>query len=155
MFAMIWQHKGDLQALLLLALIVIAMWQGAGPERWIAGTFLGMFVLDRIYHLVFSRGLFYRDADLGHIMIDVLAVAAFGLVALNANRMYPLWLAGVQLMSLVAHVVRAINPAIEQGAYAILEFAPSYGLIAIFAGGVLLHINRRAKFRPYRSWLIS
>lgn len=152
MFETIWLFKSHLQWLLLLVFVLLALWRGAGPERQSALVFIGMFAFDRFYHLLFGRGEFFLGADLGHILIDSIALVAFVLIALRANRVYPIWLASFQLLTIVSHVVRAISPAIEHGAYAILVHAPSYLEVAVFGLGTLLHIKRQAKYGPYRSW---
>ena len=152
MFETIWLHKSLIQWLLLSVFVLLAVWRGGGPERQFALVFIGMFCFDRLYHLLFGRGQFLLRADLGHILIDTIALAAFVLIALRANRFYPLWLASFQLMTIVSHIVRAVSPAVEHGAYAILVYAPSYLEVLVFGLGVMLHIRRRAKYGPYRSW---
>lgn len=151
----VWQLKSQAQWVALSAFIALALWRGAGPERRIACVFIFMFVADRIYHALFGNGRLLLNADLGHVLIDAAALAGFVWIALRANRVYPLWLASFQLMTLVSHVVRALSPSVATGAYAILIFAPSYLEVLVFGLGLLLHIRRQAKFGPYRSWRSS
>lgn len=152
MFETIWLNKSLIQWLLLLVFVLLALWRGAGPERQFVLVFIGMFFFDRLYHLFFGRGQFIWNADLGHLLIDTIALAAFVVIALRANRFYPIWLASFQLMTIVSHIARAVSPAIEHGAYAILVFAPSYLEVLVFGLGIILHIRRQAKRGPYRSW---
>lgn len=152
MFETIWLNKSLIQWLLLLVFVLLALWQGAKPERHFALVFIGMFSLDRLYHLIFGRGQFFLNADLGHLLIDTIALAAFVVIALRANRVYPIWLASFQLMTIVSHIVRAASPAIEHGAYAILVFAPSYLEVLVFGLGITAHIRRQAKRGPHRPW---
>ena len=95
MLWMVWELKSQAQLIALLAFIVLALWRGAGPERRIAGVFIFMFVADRVYHAVLGSGRLLLNADLGHVLIDAVALAAFVWIALRANRVYPLWLASL------------------------------------------------------------
>lgn len=152
MLELMWQLKSEAQWLILMLTVLLALWRGAGPERQVAGTFLTMFFVDRLYHAVFEGGRFYLRVDVGHILIDLVVLGAFIAIALRANRVYPIWLASLQLMTLVSHIVRALSPAIINGVYAILMFAPSYLEVLTFGLGVGLHIRRQRKYGPYRSW---
>jgi hypothetical protein len=152
MLGVLWQMKDRYQEVILALLVIVAVWRGASPERWVAATFAAIWGVDRLYHLSIPTGLFWREVDLGHCAIDFVGFASIGWVALRANRIYPICLGALQLMVLMSHVVRGLSPAIVTGAYRILALAPSYLLIAVFAAGLLLHIRRQAKFGPYRSW---
>jgi hypothetical protein len=152
MLIVLWQNRLAIQLGILGTCIFVAFWRGAGPERWLAGTFVMMFALDRLYHFQFGPGQIFLGANLGHILIDGAATAVFVWIALSANRVYPLWLAGFQLMSTVSHVVRAISPAIADNAYTMLMIFPSYLQTAAFGLGLSMHILRKKKYGPYRSW---
>ena len=155
MLALLWSLKPVLQIGILLSLILIALWRGAGPERWSAAVFIGMFVLDRLYHVILGQGARYGTMDLGHFCIDLIATIAFVAIALRANRIYPLCLAALQIIAVISHVIRAISVAVAGGAYSILMIAPSYLQIAVFGAGLCLHLRRSQKFRHYPSWLVS
>ena len=55
----------------------LALWKGGGPERGIAGTFLFVLVGDRLYHWAFGAGTTWLSVDLGHFLIDAIALAMF------------------------------------------------------------------------------
>lgn len=152
MVEMIWQLKSQLQWLFLAAIILVALWRGATPERQVAAVFVFMFVTDRAYHGLFGKGQFLWNADLGHILIDGSALIGFVLIALRANRVYPICLASLQLMTVVSHIVRAISPAVAKGAYAILIYTPSYLEVLVFGLGVVFHLARARRYGQYRSW---
>lgn len=155
MLALLWSMKPVFEVGILLALILIALWRGAGPERWSAAVFICMFVLDRLYHFILGQGAQYGTMDVGHFCIDLIATIAFVAIALRANRIYPLCLAALQVIAVISHVIRAISPAVAGGAYSILMIAPSYLQIAVFGTGLCLHLRRSQKFRHYPSWLVS
>ena len=151
----VWQLRVGYQEIALAFLCILACWRGAAPERWIAGAYAAIWGLDRLYHLAVPHGLFWLKVDLGHCAIDLVGFAIIAGVAFKANRIYPLCLGALQLMVLMSHVVRGLNPEEALGAYQILSLAPSYLLIAVFALGLLAHMRRHRKFGPYRSWQIS
>lgn len=152
MLEALWLLKSQIQWLVLLALILLALWRGGAPERQAAFVFVGVFVADRLYHWILPAGAHLLRVDFGHILIDSIALAFFMVIALRANRIYPLWLASFQLMTIVSHIEQAISPTIHRGAYAVLAFAPSYLEIAVFGIGIFLHLRRQAKFGQYQSW---
>lgn len=148
----LWHYKDVVQAAALLVLMLLAMWRGGRPERLIAATFVAMYVIDRCYHQVTGAGYFAFGVNLGHLAIDLLAMAAFGAIALWANRVYPLWLAGLQLLALLSHPIRALVAGADHGAYAVLMIAPSYGQTMVFAIGLARHLQRRASLGRYQPW---
>ncbi len=135
-------------------LIVAALRWGAGPERVCVAALFGMIITDRAYHAILGRGTIYGSVDIGHLVIDALVAAIFIGVALTANRVYPLWLAAFQLLSVVSHFAREMSGTVAKFAYALLNYAPYYFLLAILAGGIWRHALRRKRYGPYRSWRI-
>ncbi len=155
MLSMIWQAKADYQSMVLLLLVILALWRGAAPERWIAAIFVGMFVVDRIYHLVFPVDVMLAQINLGHFVIDLAAAAAMVTLALQANRVYPIIMGALQLAATISHLVIALNPSVVRVAYAILAIAPSYLQIVVFAVGLWCHIRRARQYGQYPSWQSS
>lgn len=135
-------------------LLGVAIWRwGAGPERWLIGVFLTTMILP--IYVIWSLQL--GAAEIGPyagvlFLIDVIAAAAYTAIALNANRNYPLWIAGFQLVSVVAHVVRSVIDTVSPFAYAVLIIGPSYGALVVLAVGFLRHIQRERRFGEYREW---
>lgn len=148
----IWQAKVASQEIVLGLLIVWAFWRGGTAERAIALAFCTIWGLDRSYHLALPIGWLWDGIDLGHMLIDVVGLLALSVIALHANRLYPICLAAIQLFTLIVHVARGMMPDVELGAYGFLIVAPSYLLIAVFALGLILHRRRLRKYGPYRSW---
>lgn len=148
----LWQAKDELQLAILGATIALGFWRGAGPERACAGTYLAMWLTDRLYHRVFDKVEVLGGADIGHIVIDALSALSLVCVALYANRNYTLWLASMQLVALLSHFLRIISTGIDPTAYALLMASPMYLAVLIFAGGMIRHLLRQQRHGPYRSW---
>lgn len=84
--------------------------------------------------------------------IDMLAAVLFTGIALNANRNYPLWIAGFQLVAVGAHIVKALVDGVSPLAVAVLVIGPSYFQILLLMGGFVRHAQRQRRFGRYREW---
>lgn len=147
-----WWWLDELDTTVLVLLAVSAWRWGAAPERWAAATMAGMDLADRIYHFVAGRGAFYNTVDLGHFAIDSAAAAFFLLLAARANRVYPLCLAALQLVSVLMHLARAADPAGTGFAYAWLAYGPWYLEVVTLAVGMTRHALRVRRIGSYRSF---
>lgn len=138
-------------------LLAAAIWRwGGAPERWLIGTFLATMVapMYAVYWL-----------DLGPVesgpyapvvfLLDLIAAALFIAIALNANRNYPLWIAGFQIVALVAHLVKALIDTVSPLSFAILVIGPSYCQLLLLLGGSVRHWLRERRYGPYREWRMS
>lgn len=152
MLEWLWNNRDIPQVALVVLLGLVAVWRGGAPERLIVCTFLAMIGTDRLYHAVNPEGWHWLQVDLGHFAIDAGAAMSILVIALKANRFYPLWLSALQFVALVSHVVRAINPTISMGAYLLLIVAPSFLQVLIFGGGLIAHLRRQRIYGPYKSW---
>jgi hypothetical protein len=138
-------------------LLAAAIWRwGGGPERWMIGIFLATMVLP--IYVVWSLGI--QLVEVGPyaplvVMVDVTAAALYLAIALHANRNYPLWVAGFQLVAIVAHMVKAMIDTISPLAFAILVIGPSYGQLLVIFGGFVRHVLRERRFGPYREWRLT
>lgn len=141
---------------IVVAALLFASWRwGAAPERASAGAILFLLLADRLYHLIAGRGSFYLTLDVGHLVIDAAAAMIFLTIALWANRIYPLWLAALQSLSVIAHFTREASETVGRDAYAILTNAPSVLLIVVLSGGIALHSRRVRRYGSYPSWRSS
>lgn len=134
--------------------LALAIWRwGAAPERWLIAVFLGAMVVP-IYVidvLELGSGMFGPYAWIS-VGTDLLAATAFILIAVNANRNYPLWIAGFQLVSVGAHAVKGMTDTVSPLAYLILAVGPSYCQLLLILGGFSRHLIRQRQFGPYREW---
>lgn len=134
-----------------------AIWRcGAGPERWLISVFIVTMILP--VYVVWWLGL--GAAETGPyapvlFVIDILAAGFYMFIAVNANRNYPLWIAGFQVVSVVAHVVQAMVDTVSPLAFAILVIGPSYGALLVLAVGFVRHVVRERRFGPYREWRLT
>lgn len=138
-------------ALLLLA----ALSRGAAPERILAATLAGMLGVDQLHHALLGGSILWREANLGHIVIDCAVFAVVMPVALRANRVYPLWIGAAQMIALLAHAYRLSLTEINRFAYDVMAVIPSYIQLSAMTLGLAFHMWRRKKLGSYPSWRSS
>ncbi|MEH6789181.1 hypothetical protein [Parasphingorhabdus sp.] len=137
--------------LLLLAIsCVYAISRGGAPERWVAAIIIGMGALDPLVHVV--TPLEYAKVDPGHLFIDLAGWLGFLCVALRANRFWPLWVAALQTIALVAHMAKLLDVTIQPKAYMIMQIASSYPLLVVLMIGTFCHRKRLKTIGTERSW---
>ena len=138
-------------------LLAGAAWRwGGAPERWLSSAFLVTMVLP-IYLLqwLFPARLIDDPTFVYRMMLDVAAAGIFIGIALRANRNYPLWIAGFQLVALGAYLVKAVAPVVSPLALVILIVGPSYCQLLLLVIGFARHMRRERRFGPYRAWRIA
>lgn len=149
-------YRADVQHVASL-LLGLAMWRyGAGPERALGVVFAVLVILPaQIGRWADPDMIFFGDLSWLYALSDSLAACAFVAIALNANRNYPLWVAGFQLVAISAYAVRSVFDAVSPIAYAILAVGPSYCQLALLLAGFARHSLRKRRFGPYREWRLS
>lgn len=139
------------------AVLALAIWRwGASPERWLIGVFIATMVLP--YYAAEWMGigsLTFGPYSWAYVGLDLLAAAGFVAIALNANRNYPLWVAGFQVVSVGAHAVRGLGDMVSPLAYVILAVGPSYCQLLLIGGGFIRHALRERRFGSYREWRVT
>ena len=88
-------------------------------------------------------GRMYVQVEGGALLVDVAVLAAFVAVALRSDRFWPLWVAGLQLTTSVAHFLKALDPNLVPMAYgAAVRFWSYPILIIVFVGAWRSHQRR-------------
>lgn len=152
MLELLWTNKFLVQYALFAILFILASAKGAGPERGCAGILLAMPVIDQVHHFAVGGSVYYDDVDIGHMAIDMLVFCALLPVALHANRVYPLWIGGAQIISLIAHLYRMSIAEIDRIAYDVMQIMPSYIQLVAMSLGLAFHVSRRKRLGSYPSW---
>jgi hypothetical protein len=150
------EHRADVQHIASV-LLALAIWRwGRGPERWLIGLFIVTMVMPPYVFKLFGLGnVAFGPFAWIWIGIDVFATVAFTAIAVNANRNYPLWIAGFQLVAMGAHVVRGLVDTVSVFAYVVLSAGPAYCQLVLIFAGFLRHVGRERRFGAYREWRIA
>jgi hypothetical protein len=119
---------------LFLALVVLyALLRGSRDERHVAliclvGTVLTTLVLSPLAER-------FATVERPVMLVDLAVLAGFIVVALRSERFWPLWVAGLQLTTIMGHVVKEVDLALLPRAYgAALNFW-AYPIVLILAIG--------------------
>jgi hypothetical protein len=137
-------------------LLAAAIWRwGGSPERWIIAIFIATMVMPLYVMRWLDLGYLGDGSNTWiYLLLDLVAGALFVAVALNANRNYPLLIAGFQLVAVGAHIVSALVESASPLAIAILVIGPSYCQLAVLFAGFLRHTARQRRFGGYREWRV-
>ena len=120
-----------------------------------ASILLGMSLSSKAFVFLTAHQLILADIDPGFFVIEIIVAAAMIAVALRANRIYTLWMAGFQIIAVFAHLARGLSDAVSPLAYLILTIGPSYFQIVILGFGIWFHHRRVKRHGSYRSWRTS
>jgi hypothetical protein len=137
--------------LTLLAISVLyALKRGGGPERAAALVFISMTISDPFVHALTPHN--YAKLDPGHFIIDFLGWCALLIIALRAERLWPLWVSSLQTISLIAHIAKFLDYSIHPFVYAIMQVASSYPLLLLLMLGTYHHQMRLRQKGNDPSW---
>ena len=118
---------------LLIASCGYALWRGRRDERVVALVCIAATLASR---LAFSPlSVRYTNIEFGLLAIDVAVLGTFIVVALQSSRFWPLWIAGLQLTSSTAHLMKAIESDLLPKAYGAAIALWSYPILIILAIG--------------------
>jgi hypothetical protein len=133
-----------------LLLFGLARRFGKGPEQQVAGILLANLTLC-ILNVMLSGPVRFEAIDRIVGLVDLASLVGFFWVALRANRMWPLLIAALQVMVMIAH----LSVIIELGArtaYWGMMAVSQYLQLLVLAAGLVMHHRREKRVGPYRSW---
>jgi len=126
---------------LLFLVSLYAFVRGRLDERIAAGTcILATFATN----IVYTPSGSYAGVETGVLLVDLGALAAFTFLALRSDRFWPLWVAGLQLATVGAHAVKAVELDLMPQAYAAAARFWVYPIFLIIAAGTFRGARRRA-----------
>jgi hypothetical protein len=139
--------------ILLLGCWLYALLRGGGPERAVAtGVLVGSILTALVATDPAHR---FRSVELGIFLVDVVALIAFVIVALRAERFWPLWVAALQAIGTAGHAVKLADPHVIRWGYAFVLAFWSYPMLFLIIFGTWRH-QKRLKLRGAdKSWSSS
>jgi len=91
-----------------------------------------------------SASIMYRDVEIGVFVIDCLLLAGLVWVTVRADRWWPICATALQLLTVLSHVGKALNPALWQYGYQLMAVWASWPMVAVLALGVVRCHLRKA-----------
>jgi hypothetical protein len=127
---------------ILLALVALyAMFCGRRDER-VTGAILVLGVIATHYAWtpVDQR---FAGLEFNVMLVDLIVFAGFTWVALRSDRFWPLWIAGLQLTTLLGHFLKLVDAGLFSRAYGAALMFWGYPILIILAIGTWRGERRR------------
>lgn len=128
--------------LLLLMSCGYALWRGRKYERIAAVVFICATVLSFLGHSPRER---YVTIEASDLIIDSSVLVAVVAIALVSDRFWPLWVAGLQLVDSMSHLLKAIHADLLPQVYGAAERFWSYPILIILLIGAWRQDQRGRK----------
>lgn len=142
----------ELFYIILFACCLYAVWRGGGPERAGAAIFASASILSTAA-LSGPSGRFV-SVEVGVLAVDVAMLVALFALAFLAERLWPLWVTGLQLVGAAGHAVKLVEPEVIPSAYAFVMAFWSYPMLFLLVFGTWNHQQRLRHFGVDKSWSI-
>ena len=127
--------------LLLAAAALYAFWRGDRESRLAATVCLGAVVLTQLLIQPVSHR--FASVESGVVVVDLATFISFTAIAFASTRFWPLWIAGLQLTTLIGHLLKAIDWSLMPRAYAAATVFWSYPILLILVIGAWRADRRR------------
>ncbi len=151
LIAFLYHPLSNLGAVLVL---LVGLWRGAAPERALSGLLLCSIGVDKIYHFTMPDAVLAGPIDIGHMAIDMVILLDIVAVALFANRLYPLWMAALQLIAMLSYFYQLMPGLATREVFDVIEIGPFFIQIAILVLGLAWHEVRLRRWGGYPSWRV-
>lgn len=127
---------------LLLAVVALyAFLRGSRDERIVCAVLVvGVIATHLAWSPVHSR---FSGLETGVFLVDLAVLGGFTWVALSSNRFWPLWIAGLQLTTILGHILKAVDTGLFSRAYGASLMFWAYPIVLILAVGTWRSHKRR------------
>lgn len=132
------------------ASVAYAWWRGGQPERVTAAMVMIAAIATGLIPTV--PGITFAKVVWPLFAIDMLLLAGLTVVALLADRFWPLYFCAIHLVAVALHGVRAYDPTVLPTLYARLGGELAYPTLVILIAGTWRHALRGPE--PDWSWQI-
>jgi len=138
---------------LLTVCTAYAFLAGGAPERIGAAAYA--LAAGATHLIVTAHSERWMTVEMGVFIVDALVFVIFVLLALRANRFWPIWVSAFLGLGVLGHLGRLAGPDVFWWAYAVILTIWSYPILAAIAVGTWLHRRRLALYGVDPSWSIS
>ena len=128
--------------LLFFAIVVtFAIWRGGGPERTTAFAYILALAGSASVGIIDMPGAF-GVVPMTVFIVDMILLVALCLIAIRANRWWPIPAAGCQLIAVLAHAGKLLDPTMIPDGYAFLVTIWSWPMVLLLGLGTRAHRRR-------------
>ena len=126
---------------ILLAVVAIsALGCGRRDERLVCAILvLGVIATHLVISPIAHR---FTGIESPVMLVDIVVFAGFLWVALRSERFWPLWIAGLQLTTILGHILKLMDTHLFSRAYGAALVFWSYPIVLILAIGTYRHQRR-------------
>jgi hypothetical protein len=128
----------------LAACSAYALAKGGAPER----IAIGIAVIASVVSVIALSSMATRfdGVEAGVFLVDLVTLVAFFLLALHADRFWPLWITGFQLIGVATHLAMLLSPDVVPQVYSFILGLWAYPILALIVIGAARH---RKRLKPY------
>lgn len=137
-------------AIAFLACFFYAFVAGGRPERVAMLAQLGAFLFG--ISVIAFHWTNWRGFPVGVAMADVGLAVALTALALKANRLWPMVLAGLQLATVFAHAAKVLSVPLPTAGYAIFVQLWGWPMLLVTAIGIYKHRERTKRHGSEQDW---
>lgn len=129
---------------ILLAIVALyVLFEGKRDERYVGIILvLGVIATHWAISPLSSR---FAGVETHVMVVDLIVFAGFLWVALQSERFWPLWIAGLQLTTILGHILKAVDAHLFSRAYGAALVFWSYPIVLILAIGTWRNHRRRLR----------
>lgn len=139
---------GLLFFLLWLGVCAYALWRGGQPERFVAVIFL---IAAPLTSAVYSNNS-WHGMQLGIFAVDIVMLILLVVIALRANRYWPIGMTAMQLLQVVGQMLKLADLNMPVVIYWIGAVVWAYPMLILLLLGTVRHRNREKRLGPESSW---
>jgi len=138
----------------LAGLVLLLGWkQGGTPERCAVLAIVAWLAVDPLYRLVFETPEFDR-IDWALFVFDLALAGALTVIALHANRIWPMFAAAFSIIPVLCPFALLVNETVVRQAYWALEQLPLMFVLMALLIGTSAHRERMAAGIACEDWSI-
>jgi hypothetical protein len=119
--------------ILLVLVVLYAFLRGSRDERLVALTCVAGTLLTHFAWSPVSQR--FQGVETPEMIVDAGVFAGFLFVALRSKRFWPLWVAGLQLTTMMGHAFKAFDSSLFPRAYAAALYFWAYPIVIVLAVG--------------------
>lgn len=135
---------------LVTLLTLQAACRGGAPERLASAAMLMATIATVLSNTAMAHA--FRSVEWEVLWIDVSLLSGLVLIALFADRFWPMWVAALQGFAVAAHGARGIEPQLLPYSYWLVLGKLSYPMIAILCIAIERHQWRKRRGYPEAAW---